>query len=510
MFIVAICLSFVGVAYLFLWPGSELFGIIYVSDNRAYVEPIGDEYLLSQLLNINEIEINTNGYDIKVVADDSIDCITAYVKNKVTGFALKKNSKNELEYDFYNDITKLVLNMREVKGWVSASGSYIKIHIPEEIMRNNIKLKISTGKKSDINIEGGECASLSCLDIKINRGELYYNGLEAQNVYLKANKAEILAGPKVFGKTDYMYLDIGNSHVNLLNAGEGAKYLLTDEIPETDKINYKVNNLVIKSATKKSRIRLFNCGHLYTDTNCEALNGTIQIYYVEKAHVKAKDTKVWINKLTGPGESEFTFTGKGGLDIVYNYGNLNATSNSGNILVSMSNEVMSLETNSGKILVNDARKPLSIIVYSGEVNIDFDENPEDSSFTVDPEIILLRTHSGNIKINDVENINLVVDEGGKPNIEICYKKVVGLNVLDAQKASDANIMVIVPENEGVELDINSYNSILNINVGATKNEGFYNGTYHITVYTEETDNILQIDFIGSSSLYSKDVYELKK
>lgn len=499
--LVAICLIFVGMAYLFLYPKGELFGIVYVSEKLSKVYTVG-EYNINEL---SQIEVNTNGFDIQVDTDDS-DTVRAYVKTRITGFALKKNSETRFEYDYNENELKLALNMNEATGWLSANDSYIKLVVPQVLMKNNISLKLSTGKKSDININGRNVSKLSNLDITLNRGKFFFDGLEAENIFIKANKADIKAGKDVVGTTNYMALDVNNSKVNLLSAGEGEKYL-KENIPEVDKISFKVNDLVIKSATRNSSIKLFNCDFMYTDTSCEATAGNITIYYLGKANVNAKDTNINIYRLINEDDSIFKFSGKGDLSINQNFAVLNVTTTFGDVYIKMSDAVMALETKDGTITVEKARKPISLITSNGEANIKFDEDSTDGEYTVEREIISLRTYYGNIKIEGLEKISGVVDNGGAPTIELHFNKVISESVLDVKKA---NLKIIVPENEAVTLNLICDNAELDIHVGTATREGNHNGDFVRTVYASSTTNVLKISTSGYINIMSKDIYELKK
>jgi len=488
------------VAYLFLYPKGELFGVVYVSDSSSKVYTVG-EYSPDQL---KEINVSTTNFDI-IVDTDSTETVRAYIKTKVTGLALKKNSTTEFGY-FYDDNKKsLTLALDEARGWLSANDSYIKLVVPKNLMSNKLNLKLSTKKKTNITIYGNGVAKLSTLDVVINRGELYYDGLEAENIFIKANKAKISTGGKVEGTTNYLSLDINNSSADFLNAGTGGKYI--DGFPEIDKVDYKVENLVIKSATRKSNIKLFNCGFMYTAPSCKAEDGNIRIYYLGKADIKSVDTEIEIYKLLKSERSSFNFSGEGGLYINENNSALNVTTNSGDVVIKTSNEAVLLETKKGYLNVQKARKPVSLITYKGSANIQFDKDAENGSYTVDREITSLRTYSGNIKIYGVEKINGLVDEGGDPSIEIHFNRVKDVNTLDVE---NANIKIVVPENEPITLDLTCDHAMLDIDVGTATAEGLHNGKFVRTVYASTSSNYLKITSSGNVNIISKDIYELKK
>lgn len=499
--LVAICLVFLGMAYLFLFPKGELFGIVYISEKSSVVYSVG-EYDTSQL---NQIELITTGFDVAVKADNR-EQVSAYVRTKVNGFALKKNSEINFEHYYDENELKLTLIMREPTGWIGASGSYVKLLVPENLMSNDIKIKITTGKKSNVEVVGGENTKLSELDVTLNRGELKFDSLQAENIFIKANNAKIIAGPKVSGITSYMALDIGSSSVNLLNAGGGDKYL-KESIPEINKIDYKVENLAIKNITKRGDIKIFSCAYMFTATSCEATDGNVVIYYLGKANIVGCDASFDVYKLVNEQDSIFKFYGRGGISISNNYGILNATTNSGTINIGMSNTVMALETNSGKIEVVNARRAVSLITSSGSAYVKFAEEAKDGSYTVQREIITLRTYYGNIKIEGLEKINAVVDKGGEPTIELRFKRAIDQSIINAEKA---NLKVIVPNDEPIRLIVTCEEAMLEVDVGTATYNGYLNGEFIKTVYSNSTTNILQINTLGKVKLISEDIYELEK
>lgn len=497
----AICLSFIGVAYLFLYPKGELFGVIYLSDKSLEVYSVG-EYDISQL---NKIELKTNNFDI-IVDTDNTDTVRAYVKTRVVGLCLKKNSESKFEYLYNENESKLTLNMREATGWLSAKDSYVKLVVPKKLMESGFDLELSTKNKTDININGRGVTKLNNLDVVINRGDFYFDNLEVENLFVKANKGTVIAGVNVVGNTNYVSLDINNSYVDLLKAGDKNGYI-DNGIPNIDQIDYKINNLVIKSASRKSDIRIFNCGYMYTAPSCSASGGSIIVYYLGKAKVDADNCEIQIYQLLDNDDSKFTFDGEGGLNIIENYSVLDATTNSGEIYVKMSDNVMSLETTSGSVNVQKARKPISLITFRGKANISFDKDSEDGSYTVEREIISLRTCYGNIKLYGVDKVSGIVDTEGAPNIEIHYNQVNGTSTIDAKKA---NLKIVVPQDKPLTMDLVCTNAKLNIHVGTVTNEGTCNGDFTRTVYAGATTNILNITTAGYVNIMSKDIYELKK
>lgn len=501
--ILSLCFVFIGVAYLFLYPKGELFGIVYASEKSSKVYTIG-EYDITTL---KEIKVTSTRFNIIIQADE-VDTVRAYVKSKVSGFAKKDKSTTNLACNYNKSNKSVALNLSEPSGLVSANDSYIKVFIPKALMENGLKLDLNTGKKTDIKIYGEKYTKLSELKVNINRGDLYFDGLEAENIIIKANKSNIYTGDNVTGVTKYMSLDIGKSKVNFLYAGNGAEYL-TKEIPEKDKINYKVENLCIKNAEKNSLIRLFNCDYLYSDTGCVVSAGEIRLYYLGKSNFKSSDTILSIYKMTNEdNDSNMSFDGKGGVTITENYSPLNIIGNSGTISIKMSDAVMSLEVNTGSINVENARKKLALIVNRGKAYINYAKDAEDSSYTVDREVVSLRTKHGNIFINGVEKIDAVVDDGGAPTIKIFYHKVVGKSNLDV---GNANLQVVVPVNEAVTLDVVGTNAYLQSDVGtATRENSILNSSYLRHAYGNASGNILKINTSGEVVLMSSDIYELKK
>lgn len=495
--VVLVCLLFVGAAYLFLYPKGELFGIVFASHNNSEVVTID---LDSQ---VDEIVVNTVKYDINVYPQEIDDNIRVYIKNKISGFAKKDKSTTRLEYNYDDSQNTLMLNLVEPTGLIGAKDSFINVLIPKALMENKISLNLSTKKKSNINLYGNEITKLKDLKISINRGNAYFNGLEVENLYLKADKGDIVAGEKVVGKTEYLELDIGNSKVDLLNAGNGFE-LLKKEIPESAAINYEVNVVSIRSAEKKSLLRLFNCNKIYTEAGSVVGGGKAILYYVDSINnFNSRNYSFEIYKLAN--SSVINSSGNGTVFINRCLGSANITTNKGKIEIRNVENTLSLESGSGDINVQNVKKPLSIITKTGKINIDFSEDEH-----AERVITSLRTHSGNVNINNVDRIMSAVVESGS-DMFIKFNSIIYTSSL---KLENSNTTIVVPEQKPISAEISTNLELnLQVDVGTVTRQNsklYKDENFSFVAYATTSSNILKINSLGNLKIFSKDIYELKK
>ena len=262
------CLIFFALAYLFLVPDSELFGIIYISNKKSKAN-------INQL---TEINLTSHSYDLSVEVSSELDVIKVYVYNDVQGYCKKDDSIIELNtyYDIVNK--KLNISMKEAKGWIGSGDSYIKMFVPKTLATEEMSINLKTSKTSNINFNGKQ-SNFNSLEFNVNRGDIYFDYLSAKIIKISANKSDVKVGKNVVGATQILYLDVGNSYIDFTEAG-GARDQLNKNEPNFSKINFSISKVILQGAEKKSLIRIFKADEVVTDNQTVLNKGKFEAYYV--------------------------------------------------------------------------------------------------------------------------------------------------------------------------------------------------------------------------------------
>ncbi len=507
--IVLLCAAFLGFAYLFLVPNSSLFGVKYISNKSAKYYQLG-EYTAP----INTIEIKTNKYSVDVIVDKDIKQIEVYQKNDLAGLVLKKKYKTGLKYEYDTVRNKLTIKTEETSGWVGFGASRIEVTLPDECVNESTSLVVSASKKSDIEIDGAE-KQINNLSISVYRGDVGVNNIKVNNLKIDANNSSIVFGEKFGNTINTVKLDIGNSTVNFLKCGGGeteiSKAKKEDREIDVSNVNFNIEKLEIAGMSKDGLVKLIKCNEIGSVgyPNNRISGGKIDCVYVrDVVQVASKDGSVVVRDVDGM--CNFNSSGYGGLKISGKANGLvNANSSQGDIYVNRLNaDGCNFSTDSGSITIKNATQSMQIISMSGNVDVKFAEDVgEYGSGSSYRSISNLRVKNGNVKIEGLNYIKLEVENGGKADIMLIYKRVLDKNDINLKSA---NLTAIVPENKELVVNATCKNTALLFYVGTIESHygEIFTGQYNETVYTKVTisEPLVRIDANGgSATLVSSDL-----
>lgn len=505
--IVWLCATFLCFAYLFLVPNSSLFGVKYISNKSAKYYQLG-EYSTA----INTIEIKTNKYSVDVLVDKDIEQIQVYQKNDLAGLVLKKKYKTGLKYEYDTVKNKLTIQTEETTGWVGFGASHIEVMLPDVCVNENTNLIVSAGKKSDVEIDGAE-KQINSLSVSVYRGDVAVDNVKIKNLKLNANNSNIAFGEKLGSVINTVKLDIGNSTVNFLKCGGGETEISKVKKEEREinvaNVSFNIEKLEIGGMSKDGLVKLIKCNEIgstgYPDNRISG--GKIECVYVrDTVQVASKDCSVAVRDVDGM--CNFSSNGYGGLKISGKANAVvNANSSQGDIYVNRLNaDGCNFSTNSGSITIKNATQSMQIISTSGDVDVKFAEDVgECGSGSNYRSISNLRVKNGSVKIEGLNYIKLEVDNGGKADIKLKYKRVLGKNEINLKSAK---LTTIVPKNEGVTVNATCKNTALLFHVGTIEshNGEKFTGQYIETVYsgTPETNPTLKLNCDGGSATLISD------
>lgn len=506
-----------GLAYLFLVSGSELFGIIRVT-NRAT-----DNYNLGEynINNLNTIEISTNRYDVQVMASSADSYVTSFVKNDISGLVKKKNSKTEFSY-YYNGPTKsLKISLKEIDGWVSVGESRVLVVVPDFLWTQDLNIKISAKKSACAIVSGietteaSEKSVLNLLEIKNNHGNINFDNLKINQLKINTNSAGIYAGENVSGKMLYAEISMKNGTLDFTGAGNAVE-VLSKEGASVDEVDFIINKLRINKIGKKGKIKALRVEELSSGEGVELTGGSCSIKNLSLFSIKSKNFDLNIGVLNGgltSSTSVFRASGDGKFSLTGNsYSAMNIVTNEGSINIAECYEAVSVESASGNIIIKNAHHEVGVINISGDTNISFhEETPEYNELSKYRCITSARIKSGKFVASGINKINLTVDAGGKPKIELRFNKVIGANLINAGAGS---LLVVTPDSGPYELNLYPTNVKADIDIGTVTlkekktSENFFR--YVFCESGQNDGNLLEVHAGGTVKMYSESIYLAKK
>jgi len=484
LFAISISLFIICIGYLFLIPKSELFGITYIKDTtkKTYSSIDYDIDL------IKTIEIKSDKYNINLISSNKIEDIRFEVYNDFNGFVKTKKSENKINLNYNPSNDSLVLETKTVSGWVDNGSSKINLIIPEVLFDETHNIKLSANKKCNINIEGFKDAKFGSVEVSLSRGDFYFDNISINNLYIKSNRGEIVAGKNVAGEIETLTLDLGRNKVNFLKAGK-AEDILKEENSIYSDINFKINKLILRACEKNTDLKFYRCGKILSDTGCVLSGGKITVAECDMFSIESKDFSIdaycvndntYINKFNAVG------TGAVSVREVKNISDFKTKN--GKIYVGKAEKEIVLESKSGTIQLDSARYGVTAISEMGNVNIKFDKELDNSNGQLGI-IDSLRTVSGVVKVYGVNKINLIAT--GKADIYLEFDKVVGDSEIIL---TEAKSKIVVPKDEAVELKVVGENCKLDIEVGTTHFDEVLTGEYNPPVcYGSVADGKLLVE-----------------
>ena len=261
LFTLVVCVA--GLAYLFLVPNSELFGIVYAKNKTTYEYNIGD-YNVDELKGLN---ISTNRYDVEIMSSKEDSEIRAYVKNDISGLVKSKNSKTELIYKYDGYSKALDLSLEEMSGWVSAGNSKVLLVIPYDLVNSQLGIKVVARKGAKIRINGfetdnvAEKNALALVDITNNHGAIFVDNLIVTQFRIKTASGKVELGSNVSGIVSLAEISVGNGIVDFRKAGD-AQTVMAEEGYDINTIDFKVEKIILNQVGNKGKLHFIRVGEM--------------------------------------------------------------------------------------------------------------------------------------------------------------------------------------------------------------------------------------------------------
>ncbi len=401
----------IGVLYLFFIPGSSLFTITYINNNKVEKS---NNYNKDD---VSIVQLNSRVYDVNIVPTD-LDVVSLEVETHTFGFVLEKNSDVKISSSLKNNILKF--DIKEPYGFATHGSSEIKLYLPKtkafDLQLENEKAVTFINKKG---------VQLNNLSYSTNKGDLYLTEFTLNgDLKLNLNKASCFVDETL--KTNKNNVELKFTKGKLL-----AEKTTFGDIT------------ILKNS--RGTVDVLECNTLRE--NIKSAGGQITIKKVSHINVKASDT---IIKLTEVGDGAIIDLIKSGrINITILNGVSSLTTKSGSIYVKNCLSSSTIHSNSGNITVKNAWKTISLETNTGDAYINFNK---DASHYLETEIdksrtLYARIHNGKLTAKGVEHVGSSIsnaDQGiivtGKGRIELDLNNVFGENTIIG-KAGNVSIVV---------------------------------------------------------------------
>lgn len=454
-------LMFIGVLFMFFFPGKSLFGICYISQNERKTSK-----MFSTTDNvINLVELNSRSYDIDVISTDGDD-VYAYVYFNSFGFVAKKHSVGAINATL-ND-AKLVINIAEPYGACIPNNSKITICLPKSATLN---LKLNN-KNALVNFDDTKL-KINNLTCKTERGEFRLKQGEIFGTIV----ADLNRGDFKIEKA----FKLNNNDVTLNTYS--ADFLAEEA---------SFGNFVVKS-NNRARVKLKNCESFnFSLKQGEQAGGSVAIDTVGNITIVSTDTNVDINTITANGVIELTKNGK------INIGTISAVSSvkthNGDIDIVKATASLTLtSTNNGNITLVNSTASLTARTNYGNITLKFDETTPSNKENAHVRMANLTTISGKVTVVGADCVNIKITGSGQADVRM--HDVNGKN--NTIEANSGFVYVQFADNAKFKLTTNSKSGISNVNYTARNNLGESNyeqtgETSFLINTTTENNNSLTI------------------
>lgn len=382
LFIIGLCC--IAVFYLFFVPGSDLFGITYISKSEVL------DSLSYEITGVTKIIVKCNSYDVNI---EKTKTNSSYLKvySKSFGFGLKQNSVAQLKANLDSGI--LTYEITEPQGLISKNDSVITLYLPAD--SSNVDLQFDNNS-SKINVND-----------EISVDEIIYN---SNSGGLNLNSGSILGDLSITSDnadidiSEYYVVDTETDlHLSLSKGKFNAPYT-----------KFKNVNII---SNERAVIVLKECENL--QGNNLTAGGKLEIENLGGVDFSSTDTNLKIKNLIGLGSIDLTMSGK--VEIENTLFNPTIKTNSGTIKIENAFNSLLLESKSGNITVNKATLHVKATTENGKIYINFDnetltnEPYQSNVLSADAEIKIV---NGSANIIGADNINLVIDGSGHADVNM--------------------------------------------------------------------------------------------
>lgn len=454
----------VGVLYLFFVPGSNLFGITYISYHDYFNSESYDA------TNINKIEVNSRSYAVSVVPAAS-ENISLRVYANSLGFVLQKNSDVNIDVDIDSGV--LIFNVDEPYGATTANKSFIQLRVP-------------TSKAFDIELNNHN-AETNINNETIIVNNLIYNTTSGNFQFVDGSVNGFIDAN--IGRADFIIGENVTTNVNDVSISATSGYF--------EALNSTLGDVLIES-NKNAVILIKECNDFREDI--DEAGGRIEIDTVFYVEIKSSDTNVYIKNLTNGGTILLSKSGR--VEIENVLATADITTDTGNITIKNSTSPLILTTDDGTITVNSTYSRVTANSNYGDINITFNNDADSYEDNPNSRMLQATTNNGKITSSGVENIVITINDNGRADINM--NNVFGENVVDGKTGS---VSLIINTDAKYMLHTKTDSGDVSVNLAQISNYGGYTDKEHteyvngsITDYNNATLTVTTT----SGSLYIRD------
>ncbi|MBE7076524.1 MAG: DUF4097 domain-containing protein [Clostridiales bacterium] len=419
-FLCLLILCLVGVLYIFIFRGKDLFGICYINLKKDEVSKSYDS------AGISTIVLDSEKYAVQVssTSDDQI-----YVDVKARSFGFSNINSDDLKITSVNESGVLKFKIDEPNGLLFDNSSLIQLMIPSsmeiDLILNNDKAKTKI--------------------------DLADTSVKTLNYNTKSGDCEFKSGKLTTG----LNLKLGSATFNL------------EESVETDKPNVELNlskgrfkavnqdlGVVNVIKNKKGHINIGSCAII----NCEMKDagGTINVKEVNIANIKSSDTNLVFGTVKAGADIRLTESGYVKIDKINSKSII--STNDGKITIKNSYAPLDLDSKDGNIKVTNAHFKVDAKTSYGDINVTFNEEFDSGMGGKEDRVLVATTKNGKVTADNVYNANVAISSKGR--VDLTFNEVLGENnIVGANgevnvKVSKDSVYTLKTSSEKGKVDVN--------------------------------------------------------
>lgn len=388
----------VGVLYLFFVPGSNLFGITYISYSRHYK---ANGFSISK---VSTVVVNSYNYDVKILPTKEEE-IYIDVYNNSFGFVMQQNKDvvlvPELKYG------TLTFDISEPSGFSLNNNSTISLYIPE---------------KSELNLKLTNNGALTTISS---------NSLNINNFSYSTNHGALkLESCKILGDID---LDLNDATCIINSDVETNENNLTLSIKrgKLEALDSVFNSVNVKS-NARGVIKLNICKDI--EMLSKTAGGRIEINQVQTGEIKTSDTNVNITEVTIGIIIDLTKSGNVTIANILNEvqeGSKAITTTistvDGNIKIDKCMASAMLQSTHGNISVNNAYLTIDTKNVYGNIYVNFANDAESYADNSSARTFISVNKNGKTTCIGTDHASVSIDKTGVGSANITFNEVHGNN-----------------------------------------------------------------------------------
>ena len=450
VFLLLLGLAAVGVLYLFFVPGSNLFGITYISKNTL-VE--SDKFAIDA---INCVKLTSTNYNVHVVTTES-DKVSVKVLNNSFGFVKKEVKDVKISAETIEDT--LVFVVTEPTGFALKNNSYIQLILPAN-HEVDLSLKNSAAE-----------TSISSENLKLN--DLSYttkNGNATLSNVTITGSVDLSLGNSTFTTGEIVMPNKSTSKINIS--------LTTGKFDATNSI---LGDVTVK-ANERGIIEIKECNIFYEEV--AVAGGSIKIGKLLEAIIKTSDTNVKLGEVTD--NVIITLTNSGNVEIDSIAYSSDIITKQGDVKINSAKcPQLVLQTDSGNITATGLNNYVNALTTHGQINLTWADDAEHHNTETSSNSRHLRasiTGNGKVVAKGVEHVDITIE--GRGRAELNMPTVSGKNKISGHNGS---VSVLVASNAQYALKTTSESGSVKVNLMQVPNFQGYTDLDHEIIYVN-SDN----------------------